>query len=130
MIQTLTKTPLKRIAMLGAVAALALTMSQPSMAASTAPVKASPAAMAHVSAEAMTDVSSQRRRYVRRGGRNYGGAAAAAAFAGIAGAAIIASQNRGYYNDGYYGGRGYYGGGPRYYGGGPGYYGRGYGYRY
>ena len=65
-----------------------------------------------------------------------GGAAAAAAFAGIVGTglAIAASQDRGYYGGpAYYGGGpyesyGYYGGPPAYYGGG-GYYGGGYGYR-
>ena len=50
-----------------------------------------------------------------------GGAAAAAAFAGIVGTgiAIAAAQNRRDYYDGY----GYYGGAPAYYGGGPAYYG-------
>jgi hypothetical protein len=51
-----------------------------------------------------------------------GGAVAAAAIAGIVGTgiAIAASQDRGYYGDGYYGG------GPVYVSPGPGYYGGGY----
>ena len=66
--------------------------------------------------DGITDVSARRRVY-----RGNGGAAAAAAFAGIVGTglAIAASQNRRDYYDSY----GYYDGGPTYYGGGPGYYG-------
>ncbi|WP_375414175.1 hypothetical protein [uncultured Bradyrhizobium sp.] len=60
-----------------------------------------------------TDVSAARR---IRGGYRGGGAAAAAAFAGIVGTglAIAASRDRGYY-----GGPAYYDGGPAYYGGTP-----------
>ncbi len=126
-----TKTPLKRAALLATVATFAVTMIQPSMAAPAAATKAPASATAQAGTDAVTDFSSQRRRYSRRGN---GGAAAAAAFAGIVGTAIIASQaNRGY-GYGYGGGPyesyayspGYYGGGPAYYGGG-GYYGGGYG---
>jgi hypothetical protein len=79
-------------------------------------------------ASGATDFSSRARVYHR------GGAAAAAAFAGIVGTglAIAAAQNRhAYYDDydGYSGGPAYYGGGPVYvdpgYSGGYGYYGGG-----
>ena len=122
--------PLKRVALFATVAALAVTVSQTSIAA-PATTKAPVGMTATAGVSGVTDFSSQRRRYARRGGGN-GGAAAAAAIAGIVGTAIIASQaNRGY-RDGYeYGGGpyesyaygpGYGGGGPSYYGGG-GYYG-------
>jgi hypothetical protein len=121
-----------RAAALTAVAALALTAFEPSMAqaGTAAPGKGVSATSGTSGA---TDISARRRYY---GG---GGAAAAAAFAGIVGTglAIAATQNRGYgYYDGgpaYYGGGPYesygaYGGPPAYYGDG-GYYGGGYGYR-
>ena len=122
--------PFKRVALFATVAALAVTMSQTSMAAPAATQTKAPVGVTAKSGiSGVTDFSSQRRRYARRGGGN-GGAAAAAAIAGIVGTAIIASQaDRGY---GYgYGDRpyesyayspGYDGGGPGYYGGG-GYYG-------
>jgi hypothetical protein len=97
---------------IAAVAALALTAVEPSLAfAGSAPsgngLSASP------EAHGVTDVSARRRVY--RGGG--GGAAAAAAFAGIVGTgiAIAAAQNRRSNYDSY---DGYYGGGPAYYGGG------------
>jgi hypothetical protein len=99
---------------LATVAAVALTAVEPSLAlAGSAPTGVS----AQTGTSGATDFSSRGRRYG-------GGAAAAAAFAGIVGTgiAIAATQNRGYYDDGYYGG------GPVYYGGGPGYYGDSYGY--
>lgn len=111
-----------RTAVLATVAAVALTAVEPSLAlAGSAPAGVS----AKTGSSDATDFSARRRYY--RGG---GGGAAAAAFAGIVGTgiAIAASQNRGYYNDGYYGGGPvYYGGGQGYYGGGPGY-GDSYGY--
>jgi hypothetical protein len=106
-----------RAAVMATVAAMALTVVAPSLARAGSPSGA-------------TDISARHRGYS-------GGAAAAAAFAGIVGTglAIAATQNRrAYYDDydsgpAYYGGGpAYYGGGPVYYGGGPGYYGPGYGY--
>lgn len=124
---------LKRAALLTTAAALAITMAQPSMAASLE-AKSPTAVSAHIGTSDVTDFSAQRRRY-SRGGGGYGGAAAAAAVAGIVGTAIIASQaDRGY---GYGYGNPYdsyaYSGGPVYDGGGgyygnPGYYGRSTGY--
>ena len=103
-----------RTAVMAAVAAMALTAFEPSVArAGSAPAGVS----AKTGSSDATDFSAHRRRY---GGG--GGAAAAAAFAGIVGTglAIAASQNRyRYYDDSY----AYYGGGhPAYYGG-PVYYG-------
>jgi hypothetical protein len=99
-----------RAAVMATVAAMALTVVEPSL------------ARAGSATSGATDISARHRVY--RGG---GGAAAAAAFAGIVGTglAIAATQNRrGYYDD-YGGGPAYYGGGPVYYGGGPAYYGGG-----
>ncbi len=119
-------------AALAAVAVLALTAFEPSMAQAGTSKPVSGVAAASGTSGA-TDISAARRRYYRGGG----GAAAAAAFAGIVGTglAIAASQDRGYYDGGpaYYGGGpyesyGYYGGAPAYYGD-SGYYGGGYGYR-
>jgi hypothetical protein len=112
-----------RSAALATVAAMALTVMEPSLArAGSAPAGTGVSAVAATSNA--TDFSA-RRRYYRGGG---GGAAAAAAFAGIVGTglAIAAQQNR---RDDYYYDRGpaYYGDGA-YYGGNP-YYG-GYGYRH
>ena len=113
-----------RATVMATVAAMALTIVEPSLArAGSAPsVKGLSAA---TGASGATDISS--RQWVYRGGG--GGAAAAAAFAGIVGTglAIAATQNRRAYYDDYDGGPAYYGGGPVYYGG-PGYYGPGYGY--
>jgi hypothetical protein len=114
-----------RAAALATVAAVALTVVEPSMAYAGSAAKAKEVT-AQTGTSDVTDISA-RRRYYRGGG---GGAAAAAAFAGIVGAglAIAAAQNRRDYYDsyGYYGGPVYYGG-PAYYGGGPYYYGGGYG---
>ncbi|HMC60140.1 MAG TPA: hypothetical protein VKJ01_13185 [Candidatus Solibacter sp.] len=102
-----------RAAVMATVAALALTVVEPTLArAGSAPT--APGLSAGTSGA--TDFSSARRRY--RGG---GGAAAIGAFAAIVGTgvAIAASRDRDDY---------YYGGGPAYYGGGPGYYGGGDGY--
>jgi hypothetical protein len=117
-----------RAAVMATVAAVALTVFEPSSAQAGSAPAGKGVSVATASSDA-TDFSARRRYY--RGG---GGAAAAAAFAGIVGTgiAIAASQNR---DDYYYGGGpGYYGGGPVYYGGGPAYYGGdpyygGYGYR-
>jgi len=90
-------------AVMATVAAMALTVVEPSL------------ARAGSATSGATDISARHRVY-------RGGAAAAAAFAGIVGTglAIAATQNRrAYYDD--------YGGGPAYYGGG-GYYGSPYGY--
>jgi hypothetical protein len=111
-----------RTAVMATVAAVALTVVEPSLAlAGPAPLGKGLSAATSVT----TDISARRRYY--RGG----GGAAVAAFAGIVGTglAIAASQNRAYaYDDGYYGGGpGYYGGGPVYYGGDPYYGGYGYG---
>jgi hypothetical protein len=102
-------------AVIATVAAMALTVAEPSLARAG-------------SASGATDISARHRGYG-------GGAAAAAAFAGIVGTGLaIAATRRAYYDDydggpAYYGGGPvYYGGGPVYYGGGPGYYGPGYGY--
>jgi hypothetical protein len=111
-----------RTAVMASVAAVALTVVEPSLALA-GPAPSGKGLSAATSGT--TDISARRRFY--RGG---GGAAAAAAFAGIVGTgiAIAASQNRGAYYDGYYGGGpGYYGGGPVYYGGDPYYGGYGYG---
>ncbi len=111
-----------RAAAMATVAALALTVVEPSLArAGSAPSDKG----LSTAAGGATDISARRRGYG-------GGAAAAAAFAGIVGTglAIAATQNRrAYYDDyAYDGGPAYYGGGPVYYGGSPGYYGGGYGY--
>jgi len=108
-----------RGAVIATVAAMALTVVEPSLArAGSAP---SGKGLSTVAGGA-TDISARR--------RGYGGAAAAAAFAGIVGTglAIAATQNRRAYYDDYDSGPVYYGGGPVYYGGGPGYYDHGYGY--
>jgi hypothetical protein len=100
-----------RAATMATVAAMALTVVEPSLARAG-------------SASGATDISARHRGY------GYGGgAAAAAAFAGIVGTglAIAATQNRRAYYDDYDSGPAYYGGGPVYYGGGPAYYGPGYG---
>ena len=117
-----------RAAVMATVAAMALTVVEPSLArAGSAP--SGKGLSAATGTSGATDFSARRRYY--RGG---GGAAAAAAFAGIVGTglAIAATQNRRDYDDnsyGYYGGSpAYYGGGP-YYGGNPYYGGYGYGYR-
>jgi hypothetical protein len=106
-----------RTAVLATVAAVALTVVEPSLARAGSMPAGKGVSAATPSSDA-TDFSA-RRRYYRRGGG--GGAAAAAAFAGIVGTgiAIAASQNRrDYYDNGYYGnGNGYYGGSPAYYGG-------------
>ena len=112
-----------RASAVAAVVAVALTACQPSMA-----FAGSAASGKGVTAgtSGATNFSS-RGRYYRGGYR--GGAAAAAAFAGIVGTglAIAATQNRGAYYDGGYGyydaPPAYYGGGPVYYGGGPYYHG-------
>ncbi len=115
-----------RTAVMATVAAMALTVVEPSLArAGSAP--SGNGLSAATGTSGATDFSARRRYY--RGG---GGAAAAAAFAGIVGTglAIAAAQNRRDYYDDYYGGAPtYYGGGPAYYGGGNPYYG-GYGYGY
>jgi hypothetical protein len=100
-----------RAAVMATVAAMALTVVEPSL------------ARAGSATSGATDISARHRVY--RGGG--GGAAAAAAFAGIVGTglAIAATQNRRAYYDDYDGGPAYYGGGPVYYGGGPAYYGGG-----
>jgi len=108
---------------MASVAAMALTVVEPSLASARA---ASGKGLSSASAaHGMTDFSS-RGRVHRRGG---GGGAAAAAFAGIVGTglAIAATQNRRAYYDNYgaYDGPVY--GGPAYYGSGPGYYRGGYG---
>jgi hypothetical protein len=100
-----------RAAVMATVAALALTVVEPTMArAGSAPT--APGLSAGTSGA--TDFSSARRRY--RGGG--GGAAAIGAFAAIVGTgvAIAAARDRDDY---------YYGGAPAYYDGGPGYYGGG-----
>jgi hypothetical protein len=105
-----------RTAVMATVAAMALTVVEPSQAlAGSAP--AGSGVSANTGSSDATDFSARRRHY---GGGGGGGGAAAAAFAGIVGTgiAIAASQNRrSYYDDSY----GYYGGGPVYYGGGPAY---------
>ncbi|MDI1266185.1 MAG: hypothetical protein PS018_23320 [bacterium] len=101
-----------RAGAVAAVAAMALTAVEPSMAfagSAPSPKNVSKGVTASTGTSDATDISA-RRRYYRGGG---GGAAAAAAFAGIVGTgiAIAASQNRRDYYD-----NGYYGGGPAYYG--------------
>ena len=102
---------------LATVAAVALTATGPSFAASPAP------AAKVISAGGITVLSAARRHPHHHQRRHHagGGAAAAAAFAGIMGTvgAIAASQAR---RDAYYDyGPGYYAPPPRYYYGGPGY---------
>lgn len=115
-----------RAAVMATVAAVALTVVEPSLARAGSAPAPSGNGLSAVAAttSGATDFSARRRVY--RGG---GGAAAAAAFAGIVGTglAIAATQNRRAYYDDYYGGPAYYGGGPVYYGGGPYYGGYGYG---
>jgi len=107
-----------RASAVATIVAVAITAVEPSMAfARSAPSKGVTATTGTSDA---TDFSA--RRYYR------GGAAAAAAFAGIVGTgiAIAATQNRYYDSYGYYDAPpAYYGGAPAYYGGGP-YYGGGY----
>ena len=103
-----------RAAVMATVAAVALTVVEPSMAnAGAAP--SGKGLSASTGTSDATDISARRRYY--RGG---GGGAAAAAFAGIVGTglAIAATQNRRDYYDSnaYYGRPAYYGGGPAYYG--------------
>jgi hypothetical protein len=120
---------ISRAAVMATVAAVALTVFEPSSAqAGSAP--AGKGVSATTGTSDATDFSAGRRYY--RGG---GGAAAAAAFAGIVGTGIAIAAAQNYRDDYYYGGGpAYYGGGPVYYGGGPAYYGGdpyygGYGYR-
>ena len=112
-----------RAAVMATVAAVALTVIEPTLArAGSAP--SGRGLSAATATSGATDFSSRGRFY--RGG----GGAAAAAFAGIVGTgiAIAASQDRrAYYDDYYGGGPVYYGGGPAYYGGDPYYGGYGYG---
>jgi hypothetical protein len=113
-----------RATAMATIAALALTVVEPSL----ARAGSAPAAKGMSTSTGSSDATdfSARRRYYRGGG----GAAAAAAFAGIVGTglAIAAAQNRqSYYDDYYAGAPVYYGGGP-YYGGNPYYGGYGYGY--
>ena len=110
-------------------AAFLLTAFAPAVQAQPISVAPQQAVPANVKASDATDISSQRRRYARRGYRNN---AAGLAFMGLAlgtvGAVIANQQRRDYYRQNYYyGGNEYYGG--RYYGS-PGYYGGGpyYGY--
>ena len=109
-----------RAAVIAAVAAVALTAVEPSLALAGRAPSGKGLSAKSPSSDA-TDFSARRRFY--RGG---GSAAAAAAFAGIVGTglAIAAAQSGPYYG---YGGPVYYGADPYYYGGGPYYYG-GYGY--
>ncbi len=114
-----------RAAVMATVAALALTVVEPSLALAGSPSTGKGRSAVTATSDA-TDFSARRRVAHRRGGRVYGrdGAAAAAAFAGILGTGLaIAAQSQGGYDDGYYGGPGYYYGGNPYYGG----YGYGYG---
>ena len=115
-----------RATVMATVAAMALTVVEPSLArAGSAPSGNGLSAAAATSGA--TDFSARAQGLSRRRRRR-----GAAAFAGIVGTglAIAATQNRRAYYDDYdgYGGPAYYGGGPVYYGGGPGYYGGGYGY--
>jgi hypothetical protein len=116
-----------RTAVVATLAAVAMTVVEPSVASAGALSGKGQSKDQSMSSGGVTDVSA-RRRYHRGGG----GAAAAAAFAGIVGTgiAIAASQNRRDYDRNYY--DSYYGGpayapAPAYYG--PGYYRGGYGYR-
>jgi hypothetical protein len=114
-----------RAAVMATVAAMALSVVEPSLARAAGPAPSGKGLSAATGTSTATDFSARRRHY---GG---GGAAAAAAFAGIVGTglAIAASQSRRDYYDDYYGAAPvysepapvYYGGGP-YYGGNP-YYG-------
>jgi hypothetical protein len=107
-----------RTAAMVSVAALALTAVEPSLAQAGSARTGKGLNVASGTSGA-TDISARRR-------LSPGGAAAAAAFAGIVGTgiAIAAAQNRQADYDNYYGGAPvYYGGGPAYYGGGPVYYG-------
>jgi hypothetical protein len=118
-----------RAAVMATVAALALTVAEPTL----ARARSAPAGKGlSAGTSGATDFSARRRFY--RGG---GGAAAVGAFAAIVGTglAIAATRDRDdYYYGGapaYYGGPGYYDGGVGYYGGPPVYYGGGgYGYGY
>jgi hypothetical protein len=106
-----------RTAAMVTVAALALTAVEPSLA-QAGSARAGSGLSAASGTSGATDISARRRLHP-------GGAAAAAAFAGIVGTglAIAATQNRRAYYDDYDGGGPVYYGGPAYYGGGPVYYG-------
>ncbi len=111
-----------RAAAMVSVAALALTAVEPSLA-QAGSARAGKGLTVAAGTSGATDISARRRGFPGRGG-----AAAAAAFAGIVGTgiAIAAAQNRRAYYDDYDGGAPvYYGGGPGYYGVGPAYYGYG-----
>jgi hypothetical protein len=112
-----------RAAVMATVAAVALSVVEPSLArAGSAP--AGNGLSVTTASSGVTDFSA-RRRFYRGGG---GGAAAIGAFAAIVGTgvAIAAARDR---DDYYYGGApAYYGGGPVYYGADPYYGGYGYGY--
>jgi hypothetical protein len=106
-----------RGAALVAAAAMTLAAIEPSVAmAGTATSRARGLSLNH-GASGNTDISAARR------GHYGGGAAALAAFAGIAGTIGAIAARDSYYA--YDGGPAYYGGGPAYYGGGPAYYGGG-----
>jgi hypothetical protein len=115
-----------RATVMATVAAMALTVVEPSLARAGS-ASSGNGLSAATTASGATDFSSRARVYHHGGG----GAAAAAAFAGIVGTglAIAATQNRRAYYDDYDGGPAYYGGGPVYvdpgYSGGYGYYGGG-----
>lgn len=105
--------------------ALIAASASPSAAASAGTPAAKSVVKAVVAGQAasdVTDFSSHRRRYYRRG-PNAAGLAFMGMAAGLIGGAIAESRRREYYENRYY-----YGYGPRYYGG-PGYYG-GSGYYY
>jgi len=106
-----------RTAAMVTVAALALTAVEPSLA-QAGSARAGRGLSAASGTSGATDISARRRLHP-------GGAAAAAAFAGIVGTglAIAAAQNRRAYYDDYDGAGPVYYGGPAYYGGGPAYYG-------
>jgi hypothetical protein len=108
----------KRAVVLASIAALVLTMAEPSFAASQF-VPAAKGVSASASSDATDFSAARRRRPTRRGGNAAGLAFMGMAIGTIAG--IAAQQQRqDYYNNGYGYGQGYYGDGPyygrRYYG--------------
>jgi hypothetical protein len=110
----------RRSLVLGTIAVLCVTMSEPPLAIAGSTAPASKGLSATTASSNATDFSSMRRR------RYHGGNAAGLAIMGLAIGtigAVVAQQQRNDYYDSYGSGPGYYGGGPAYYGGGPSYYG-------
>ena len=117
-----------RAVVMGTIAVLVLTLTEPPTAAASAAGAVSKGISATTASGDATDFSARRRYYRHYRGNNAAGLAIMGMMIGTIGSVIAAERQRDYY-DHYYGGPGYYGYGPPvYYGYGP-YYGPRY-YRY